>query len=122
MLVCLGSQLQNDPHANLDQTEPVTVASMQNTIPSCAAAYAFASSSKFFVFKYLKLKIVDNKKAITVNQAVGTWKKIIFAFSSKPGINGNSYQKLGFSTIGKAIPATDTKTKSRYKKIFHNIN
>jgi len=34
MLVCLGSQLQKDPQANLAQTDPVTVARMQNIIPA----------------------------------------------------------------------------------------
>jgi len=33
MLVCLGSQLQNAPHANFAQTAPVTVARMQKIIP-----------------------------------------------------------------------------------------
>ena len=68
-----------------------------------------------------RLKTVDIRNAITVSQAVGTWKKIIFAFSSNPGINGNSYQALGFSTIGNAIPAIDTKAKSKNKKIFQII-
>jgi hypothetical protein len=94
---------------------------MQNIIPSCAAECALASSSRFLLRKYLKLKIVDIKNAITVSQAVGTWKKIILAFSSKPGMNGNSYQAEGFSTIGNAIPAIDTKAKSKNKRIFQII-
>jgi hypothetical protein len=61
------------------------------------------------------------RKAITVNQAVGTWKKIIFAFSSNPGMKGNSYQALGFSTIGNAIPAIETNAKSKNKRIFQII-
>jgi len=34
ILVCLGSQLQKEPHANLAHTAPVTVAKTQKIIPS----------------------------------------------------------------------------------------
>jgi hypothetical protein len=34
MLDCLGSQLQKEPHANLDQIEPVIVARIQKIIQS----------------------------------------------------------------------------------------
>jgi cephalosporin hydroxylase len=34
ILVCLGSQLQYEPHANFAHTAPVIVASTQNIIPS----------------------------------------------------------------------------------------
>jgi hypothetical protein len=36
-------------------------------------------------------------------------------------MKGNSYQALGFSTIGKAIPAIETKVSRRNKKIFQVI-
>jgi hypothetical protein len=36
-------------------------------------------------------------------------------------MNGNSYQALGFSTIGNAIPAIDTNAKSRNNRIFQII-
>jgi hypothetical protein len=66
--------------------------------------------------------MVDIRKAITVSQAVGTWKNIILAFSSRPGINGNWYQCVGFSTMGNAIPATETKANSKKRKLFQSID
>ena len=66
-------------------------------------------------------KTVDMRNAITVNQAVGTWKKIILAFCSSPIMKGNSYHFVGDWTIGNAIPAIETKHKRRKRKIFQII-
>jgi hypothetical protein len=65
--------------------------------------------------------MVDIKNASTVIHAVGTWKKIIFAFSPKPVIRGNSYHAEGFSTMGNAIPAIEIKQISINKAIFQSI-
>ncbi len=43
MLVSRGSQFHHDPHIDLAQMEPVTVAAMQNRKPSSAAAAAWSS-------------------------------------------------------------------------------
>src|SRR5512135_776039 len=108
MEVSRGSQFQYDPQLNFAQTAPVTVARRQNMNPSPAAAEDLTSSVRFLDLRYRMPYTMLVRNAITLSQAVGTWKKMILAFCSRAGITGISYHCVGCGTIGIAIPATIT--------------
>src|SRR3989338_4318238 len=104
--VSRGSQFQNDPQLNLAQRAPVIVARMQNINPRPAAASDLVSSSRSRFRKYWIPNHIDVKNATTVVHAVGTWKMIFRAFSSSPGITGNSNHPCGEGDSGMAMPPT----------------
>ena len=100
MEVSRGSQFQNEPHENLAQIDPVTVARMQNNMPRPAAADERISSTTDFFAKNRIAKITETMNAKTAVHAIGTWKNKIRALSSRPGTTGYSYHLVITGTIG----------------------
>src|SRR5258707_1844381 len=64
---------------------------------------------------------MDTTNATTAVQDIGTWKNRMRAFSSSPGMTGNSYHCCGLETIGKAKETIMTTVSQRPKNTLNII-
>jgi hypothetical protein len=94
---------------------------MQNMNPSPAAADDLMSYARSRVRRYWIAYTMLVRNATTLSQAVGTWKNMMRAFSSRPGMTGSWYHACGWGDIGSPRPEIMTAVKRTPRTIFRTM-